>query len=126
MGGNSENLTEVSKWLDEHPNLVVEISSRIGELGRQPYTARDFLMKYQDRVLFGTDGPWPEQRLRYYWRFLETRDEYFPYSEKEPQPQGAWFIFGIHLPDEVLEKVYFKNALKLLPQLQAKYERATK
>ena len=79
MGGNSENLTEVSKWLDEHPNLVVEISSRIGELGRQPYTARDFILKYQDRVLFGTDGPWPEQRLRYYLSLIHISEPTRPY-----------------------------------------------
>lgn len=122
MAGNSEDLKSVAKWLDQHPNLVVEISSRIGELGRQPFTARKFIMKYQDRILFGTDGPWPEQRLHYYWRFLETEDEYFPYSEKEPQPQGLWFIYGLNLPDEVLKKIYFKNALKLLPDFESQYK----
>ena len=126
MGGNPEDLKTVSQWLDEYPNLVVEISSRIGELGRQPRTARRFIMKYQDRVLFGTDGPWPEQRLHYYWRFLETEDEYFPYAEKEPQPQGQWFIYGINLPDEVLEKIYFKNALRLLPDFETQYKSIAK
>jgi predicted TIM-barrel fold metal-dependent hydrolase len=105
--------------------LYVELASRIAELGRQPYSARKFLLKYQDRVLLGTDGPWPEERLKLYWRFLETEDEYFPYSEKEFPPQGLWQIYGVHLPDEVLRKIYFANALKILPALQRKYERAT-
>jgi predicted TIM-barrel fold metal-dependent hydrolase len=102
----------------------VELASRIAELGRQPYTARKFLLKYQDRVLLGTDGPWPEERLKLYWRFLETEDEYFPYSEKEFPPQGLWNIYGVHLPDDVLRKIYYGNALKLLPALAEKYERA--
>ena len=123
MGGNPEDLSIVGTWLDKHPNLVVEFSSRIGELGRQPFTARDFFIKYQDRILFGTDGPWPEERLHYYWRFLESRDEYFPYSEKRPQPQGLWFIYGINLPDAVLEKIYYQNALRILPQLKTQYKK---
>ena len=122
LANNPEDLKRVSKWLDRYPNLVVEPSSRIGELGRQPYTTREFFLKYQDRILFGTDGPWPEQRLSYYWRFLETRDEYFPYSEKDPPPQGLWQIYGIDLPDPVLEKIYFRNALRVMPSLRTKYE----
>ncbi|MEM7783155.1 MAG: amidohydrolase family protein, partial [Planctomycetota bacterium] len=81
FANNGEDLVTVGKWLDRYPNLIIEIASRINELGRQPYTARKFFLKYQDRIMFGTDGPWPELRLRYYWRFLETYDEYFPYSE---------------------------------------------
>ena len=126
VAGDSEDLATVSKWLDQYPNLVVDISSRIAELGRQPYTTRRFILKYPDRVLFGTDGPWPELRLTYYWRFLETCDEYFPYSEKLPQPQGLWFIYGLGLPDEVLEKIYFRNALRILPAAKPLYEAAAK
>ena len=124
VGGGAEELARVQQWLDQYPNLSVEIASRIGEMGRQPFTAREFLIKNQDRVLFGTDGPWPELRLTYYWRFLETNDEYFPYSEKRPQPQGLWNIYGVKLPDEVLEKVYFQNACKLIPGLDDVYEKA--
>jgi predicted TIM-barrel fold metal-dependent hydrolase len=123
VANNAEDLATVSKWLDDHPNLNVEIASRIGELGRQPVSARKFLLKYQDRVLFGTDGPWPEQRLRLYWRFLETEDEYFAYSEKDFPPQGFWNIYGVHLPDEVLKKVYHENAIRLLPGIREKVER---
>jgi predicted TIM-barrel fold metal-dependent hydrolase len=115
MANNPEDLAQVGRWLDHYPNLVVEIASRIGELGRQPYTTRRFFDKYQDRILFGTDGPWPEARVRLYWRFLETNDEYFPYSEKPFPPQGFWRIYGIGLSDEVLEKVYYKNAARIVP-----------
>ena len=124
VANNSEDLATVGHWLDQYPNLIVEIASRINELGRQPYTARRFFIKYQDRILFGTDGPWPAQRLHYYWRFLETYDEYFPYSEKTPPPQGQWRIYGIGLPDEVLQKIYFQNACRVIPGLQSSFDHA--
>ena len=123
VANNPEDLATVSQWLDDHPNLYVEIASRIGELGRQPVSARKFLLKYQDRVLFGTDGPWPVQRLRLYWRFLETEDEYFPYSEKEFPPQGFWNIYGVNLPVEVLKKVYQENAMRIVPEVREKVAR---
>jgi predicted TIM-barrel fold metal-dependent hydrolase len=122
FANNSEDLAVVGQWLDQYPNLVVEFASRINELGRQPYTARKFFIKYQDRILFGTDGPWPELRLSYYWRFLETYDEYFQYSEKSPQPQGLWRIYGIGLPDDVLKKIYHENAMRVVPGLKALVE----
>ena len=122
VANSSEDLATVGQWLDEFPNLTVEIASRIAELGRQPYTAKAFFEKYQDRVLFGTDGPWSEVRLGYYWRFLETKDEYFPYSEKQPQPQGFWNIYGVGLSDEVLQKIYFQNAFNVIPGLKAAYQ----
>ncbi|MEO1525214.1 MAG: amidohydrolase family protein [Planctomycetota bacterium] len=115
IANNPEDLATVGQWLDEYPNLWVEPASRIAELGRQPFTAREFLIKYQDRLLFGTDGPWPETRIRLYWRFFETRDEAFPYSEKVPPPQGMWSIYGVDLPDDVLEKLYYRNAAELIP-----------
>lgn len=115
MASSSEDLRELAGWLDSYPNLYVDPASRISELGRQPYTARDFLIKYADRVLFGTDGPWPETRVNLYWRFMETKDQYFPYAEKEFPPQGFWRIYGIDLPDEILRKIYSENAAKLIP-----------
>ena len=115
MANNPEDLATVAKWLDKYPNLFVEPASRIGELGRQPYTARRFFLKYADRIVFGTDGPWPVKRLQRYWRFMETYDEYFPYSEKEFPPQGFWRIYGLGLPDKVLRKIYHENAAKLIP-----------
>ena len=125
VANNSEDLATVSEWLEEYPNLYVGFASRIGELGRQPYTARRFFLEHADRILFSTDGPWPETRIRLYWRFLETYDEYFPYAENEFPPQGFWNIYGIDLPDDVLKKVYHENALRLIPELKAKFEAAT-
>ncbi|GAB5402928.1 MAG: amidohydrolase family protein [Aureliella sp.] len=125
LGNDGEDLAQTAKMLDDNPNVVVEFASRISELGRQPYSARDFLIRYQDRVLFGTDGPWPEQRYQYYWRFLETKDEYFPYSEKPFPPQGLWRIYGVYLPDDVLRKIYAGNAARLIPGIAEKLANQT-
>lgn len=115
VANNPEDLVTVGQWLEDYPNLYVELASRIGELGRQPYSARRFFIKYADRILFGTDGPWPEKRVRLYWRFLESFDEYFPYSEKEFPPQGFWNIYGVGLPNDVLHKIYNGNAVRIIP-----------
>jgi predicted TIM-barrel fold metal-dependent hydrolase len=123
LANDGENLAEAGRWLDEHPNLVLEIASRINELGRQPYTARDFFLKYADRILFGTDGPRSPDRLVLYWRFLETRDEYFPYAETPFPPQGFWRIYGVHLPDDVLKKVYSENAARIIPGVKERLAR---
>lgn len=122
LGNDGEDLQQTAQLLDDHPNVVVELASRIAELGRQPFTARQFLLDYQDRVLFGTDGPQPEQRIRLYWRFLETDDEYFPYSEKAFPPQGFWRIYGVNLPDEVLRKIYYENAIRIIPGVAERLE----
>jgi predicted TIM-barrel fold metal-dependent hydrolase len=118
-------LPSLDKWLEKYPNLFVDFASRINELGRQPFSARKFLIKRQDRVLFGTDGPWPETRIRLYWRFLETSDENFPYSEKDFPPQGLWNIYGVDLPDEVLRKLYSENLLKLMPSVKRDFAKVT-
>ncbi|MFN7731738.1 MAG: amidohydrolase family protein [Pirellula sp.] len=123
FGNDAEDLEELSGWLDTYPNLWVEFSSRINELGRQPYTARRFFETYQDRILFGTDGPFPEERMRIYWRFLETWDEYFLYSEKSPPPQGDWRIYAIGLDAPVLRKIYFENAARLIPGVRERIEK---
>jgi len=128
FGNDAENLAELDGWMQSYPNLVVEFASRINELGRQPYTARRFFEKYQDRILFGTDGPWPEARLRLYWRFLESWDEYFEYSEKQPRPQGDWQIYGLGLPPTILEKIYHGNAIRVIPGVRekvAKFQKAS-
>jgi predicted TIM-barrel fold metal-dependent hydrolase len=114
VGCYAENLGFVGALLDRCPNFYVEISARIGELGRQPYTAHRFFLQYPDRILFGSDmGPDPEA-YRILYRFLETDDEYFNYSPNPVPPQGRWHVSGLHLPDEVLEQVYFRNANKIL------------
>lgn len=116
VAGYSENLGAVGKWLDELPNMYVDIAERISELGRQPYSSRAFFEKYADRVIFGTDmTPTTDMtRHKIYFRFLETRDEYFQYDWTPNGRQGRWRIYGIDLPDEVLEKLYTKNIRKLI------------
>lgn len=113
VGCYAENLAWVGSLLDECPNLHIDISARIGELGRQPYSARKFFVRYADRILFGLDaGPnLAEYRISY--RFLETDDEYFAYGSGPVPGQGRWNIYGLYLPDDVLEKVYFQNAQRL-------------
>ncbi len=123
FGNDAEDLQETARMLDQHPNVLVDFASRISELGRQPYSARDFFIRYQDRILFATDGPWPEERYRCYWRFLETLDEYFPYSEKPIPPQGIWRIYGIDLPEVVLKKIYHENASRYIPGVKERLER---
>lgn len=110
----AENLSALGAWLDEHPNLYVDTTSRINELGRQPYTAHEFFIKHSERILFGSDGPRPAARLLPQWRFFETRDEYFPYAENPFPPQGLWNIHGIGLPDDVLRKLYHENAARII------------
>ena len=110
--------------MDRFPNMHVEMGARIGELGRQPRMSRKFFEKYQDRILFGTDAvphgtDTPQQvftDLLYeiYYRFLETEDEYFDYAQAKVPPQGRWRIYGLGLPDEILKKVYYENAARLL------------
>jgi predicted TIM-barrel fold metal-dependent hydrolase len=113
FGNNVEDLATVGQWLDQYPNLLVDIDARISELGRQPYTARKFFLKYQDRIMFGTDTTPRRDAFRIYYRFLETEDEYFDCSASH-HLQGFWMIYGINLPDDVLEKVYYKNAERVL------------
>ncbi|MDZ7374281.1 MAG: amidohydrolase [candidate division KSB1 bacterium] len=113
LGCFPEDLQWVSKELDSMPNYFVEISEAVSELGRQPYTARNFLIKYQDRVLFGTDGQPNIETYRRTFRFLETFDEYFDYPWRERFPQGEWKIYGVGLPDEVLKKIYHENAERI-------------
>jgi predicted TIM-barrel fold metal-dependent hydrolase len=109
----SEDLDWVAKLLDSNPNLSVDISSRTAELGRQPYTARKFFLQYADRILFGTDLLPDVEMYRLYYRFLETADEYFEYPSHASR-QGRWNVYGLFLPEDVLQKVYRSNALKLL------------
>jgi predicted TIM-barrel fold metal-dependent hydrolase len=114
LAESSEDLGYVAKLLERNPNLYVDISARTAELGRQPYTAREFMVKFADRILFGTDLVPDVEMYRLHYRFLETADEYFEYPSHASR-QGRWSIYGLFLPADVLEKVYRANALKLLP-----------
>ncbi len=114
VGCYAENLAWVSTMLDECPNFFVDISARIAELGRQPYAARKFLLKYADRVLFGSDMGPDLEAYRIAYRFLETDDEYFNYSVGEIPQQGRWHVHGVFLPDDVLKAIYSENARRLM------------
>jgi predicted TIM-barrel fold metal-dependent hydrolase len=113
VGHSSEDLGAASAALDRFPNLHVEIAARIGELGRQPRASGRFFDRYQDRILFGTDGP-QDALYPIYFRFLETEDEYFDYSPGPIPTQGRWKIYGLGLSDQILRKVYAQNAERLL------------
>ncbi len=113
MGWYANNLSRLGELLDEIPNMNVGIAAVIAELGRQPRNAREFFVKYQDRILFGKDS-WRPEEFPTYFRVLETEDEYFPYYKKY---HAFWAMYGLALPDEVLKKVYYKNALALIPGL---------
>ena len=113
FGWLANDLTALGKLLDSCPNVDVEIAAIIAELGRQPIQARNFFLRYQDRILFGKDS-WVPSEYTTYFRVLETSDEYFPYHKKY---HAFWRMYGLGLPDEVLKKVYYKNALKILPGL---------
>ena len=114
VGCYAENLNWVGDLLDRCPNFHVDISARVGELGRQPYTSRRFFLRYTGRILFGSDmGPYPEAYGVIY-RFLETEDEYFNYNAAPFPMQGRWHVCGLYLPEDVLQKVYSGNAKRLL------------
>lgn len=111
LGWMGNDLASLGKLLDELPNVYTEIAAVLYELGRQPRTARAFLIKYQDRVMMGKDT-WAANEYPVYFRVLETEDEYFDYYRKR---HAFWKMYGLGLPDEVLRKIYYRNALKLIP-----------
>lgn len=113
MGWFANDLGHLGELLDEMPNMNVGIGAIIAELGRQPRFAKAFFIKYQDRILFGKDS-WKPEEFPTYFRVLESADEYFPYHKKY---HAYWPMYGLDLPDEVLKKVYYKNALRIVPGL---------
>lgn len=115
LGWMANDLERLGRHLDEFPNVYTEIAAVIAELGRQPRFARDFFIKYQDRILFGKDTYRPKE-FHTYFRVLESDDEYFDYFRKR---HAFWKMYGLNLPDEVLQKVYYKNALKIIPDIDA-------
>ncbi|NER11284.1 Amidohydrolase [Muriicola jejuensis] len=115
MGWYANNLGKLAQLLEEIPNMYVGIGAIIAELGRQPRNARAFFTKYQDRILFGKDS-WQPEEFPTYFRVLESDDEYFPYYKKY---HAFWAMYGLDLPDEVLNKVYYKNAIKLIPSIDS-------
>jgi len=116
FGSWPENLDFVEQTLEKFPNVMIETGAREGELGRQPRRVRSLFLKYPDRIMFGTDEGASEEMYHNYFRWLETEDEYFPYAQYPAQ--GRWMIYGLGLPDEVLEKVYHGNAERLFGQFK--------
>jgi predicted TIM-barrel fold metal-dependent hydrolase len=114
VGCAAEDLAFVGRLLDENANLSVDIAARLGELGRQPYTARAFFLRYADRILFGVDMAPDPAIYAIHYRFLETLDESFDYGTGPVPEQGRWQVHGIGLPDDVLRKVYADNARRVL------------
>jgi predicted TIM-barrel fold metal-dependent hydrolase len=113
MGWMANDLDAAGAHLDRYPNVNYEIGAIIAELGRQPRRAKEFFTKYQDRILFGKDA-YNKEEFYTYFRVLETEDEYFPYYKKY---HAFWSMYGLGLPDDVLKKVYYKNALRIVPGL---------
>jgi predicted TIM-barrel fold metal-dependent hydrolase len=111
LGWHANDLARLGRMFDEMPNLYSEVGAVLYDLGRQPRMAREFMIKYQDRVLFGKDSYQPDE-FPYYWRVFETADEYFDYYRDY---HAFWKLYGLDLPDQVLRKLYYQNALKLVP-----------
>jgi predicted TIM-barrel fold metal-dependent hydrolase len=109
LGWQANDLASVAKLMDQFPNFYSELGAVLYDIGRQPRGAREFLIKYQDRLLFGKDAFQPEE-YPYYWRVFETADEYFDYYRGY---HAFWKLYGLELPDEVLKKIYYGNAKKL-------------
>src|SRR3970282_803440 len=111
LGWGGTALGPLARWVAELPTLHTEVGAVLYDIGRQPRAAREFFLKYQDRILFGKDSFQPEE-YPYFWRVFETKDDYFDYY----RPYHAfWKLYGIDLPDEVLKKVYYQNALRITP-----------
>ena len=113
LGWMGNDLKKLGAHLDKHPNVMTEFGAVIAELGRQPKTARQFFIDYQDRIMFGKDS-YNKEEFYTYFRILESDDEYFDYFRKR---HAFWKMYGLNLPDEVLKKVYHKNALKVFPSI---------
>jgi uncharacterized protein len=113
LGWFGNDLQKLGESLDEMPNMNVGIGAVIAELGRQPRMANRFFEKYQDRILFGKDSYKPKEYPTYF-RVLESDDEYFPYYKRY---HAFWKMYGLDLPDEILKKLYYKNALRIIPGL---------
>lgn len=113
LGWYGQDLARLGRLLDEMPNMMTELGAVIYEPARQPRFAREFFIKYQDRVLMGKDS-WVPSEYKTYFRVLESADEYFPYHKKY---HAFWAMYGLDLPEDVLKKVYFENALRVISGL---------
>ena len=115
LGWMGNDLDRLGEHLDHYPNVLTEIGAVLAEIGRQPIRAKQFFTTYQDRILFGKDS-YNVSEYYTYFRVLETNDEYFEYYRKR---HAHWRMYGLALPDSVLKKLYYKNALKLFPKIDS-------
>ncbi|MCR6720167.1 MAG: amidohydrolase family protein [Chitinophagaceae bacterium] len=115
FGWYPNDLDKLSSLMKEMPNMYVEFGAIIAELGRQPRQAAKFFETWQDRILFGKDS-WVPDEYATYFRVLETTDEYFPYHKKY---HAFWRMYGMGLSDEILKKIYYKNAIRIIPNIDA-------
>lgn len=115
LGWMGNDLGALGRLMDELPNMYTEIGAVLAELGRQPRFARQWFIQYQDRVMFGKDS-WAPEEYPVYFRVLESSDEYFDYYRRR---HAFWKMYGLNLPDEVLKKLYYKNALRMIPGIDA-------
>ncbi len=115
LGWMGNDLERLGALMDELPNMYTEIGAVLAELGRQPRFARDWLIRYQDRVMFGKDS-WRPEEYHVYFRVLETADDYFDYYRRR---HAFWKMYGLDLPDDVLRKLYYKNALRVVPGIDS-------
>jgi len=113
LGWLGHDLTRLGGLLDELPNMYVGLGAVIYELGRQPRFAREWLIEYQDRVVMGKDS-YDQEEFHTYFRVFETADDYFDYYRRY---HAFWQMYGLDLPDEVLRKIYYENALDLVPKI---------
>jgi len=113
LGWYASDLKKLGELMDQFPNMYTEIGAVIAELGRQPRAAKAFITKYQDRVLFGKDS-WVPEEYETYFRVLESEDEYFPYHKRY---HAFWRMYGLGLSDDLLKKIYYKNAIRLIPSI---------
>ena len=113
FGWYPNDLGKLGSLLNEMPNMMIEFGAIIAELGRQPRAAKQFFEKYQNRIMFGKDS-WVPEEYTTYFRVLETEDEYFPYHKKY---HAFWRMYGMGLPNAILKKIYYKNALRIIPNI---------
>jgi predicted TIM-barrel fold metal-dependent hydrolase len=114
LGWLGGDLARLGALMDKLPNMYTEFGAVIEELGRQPRFARQWFIKYQDRVMFGKDT-WNPKEYGTYFRTFETADEYFDHDRKY---HGIWKMYGLDLPDDVLRKVYYENAKRVIPGIK--------
>jgi predicted TIM-barrel fold metal-dependent hydrolase len=114
FGEFAHRLEDADRLLISNPNVSIDIAARIDELGRHPIQTREFFTKWQDRILFGMDGPPEKEKVAIYVRFLETTDEYFDYYPMNKPRKGIWKIYGLGLSTPILKKIYYENTKLLL------------